>query len=165
MAGYVVLAIEGVLSADGRGIATSEPIPAGTQLYVALRKYYKLVLVTHDDNEERIERWLDQQGIKSHTLLVTGAGTGRDPQERKAQLTDLRGRGFPLDLFIDSSPAAVAAALQLGVTSLLFSSPRYARPEFRPDAKTAVREWATMEAEVRAQRVDIEPVPTADLEV
>ncbi len=163
MAGYVVMALEGVLASDGRGIATSEPIAAGLQLYVALRKYYKLVLVTHEDNDERVGRWLDQQGIKAHTLLVTGAGAGRDPRERSQQLTDLRGRGFPIDLFIDSSPAAVAGALQLGTTALLFSSPRYSRPEFRPDAKTAVREWATMEAEVRAQR-DLEPVPTADLE-
>ena len=164
MAGYAVMALEGVLASDGRGIATSEPIPAGLQLYVALRKYYKLVLLTHDDHEERCERWLGQQGIKAHTMLVTGAGAGRDPLERATQLTDLRGRGFPLDLYIDSSPAAIAEALRLGVTSLLFSSPRYSRPEFRPDAKTVVREWAELEAEVRANRTEVEPVPTADLE-
>lgn len=167
MANYVALAIEGVLLRAG---PDKQPVPEGVRLYEALRKVYKVALLTSGE-DDKVEDWLSRQGIKGYTALV---GPPRvEPYEKFAfmrsdQIKDLRSHGYSIELFIDANPAAVANALHLGITGLVFASPVYARPEFRPDATTKVRAWDEIEAEVGRQNAlksQEHVVPTADLGV
>lgn len=168
MATYVAMCVEGVLARAGSAPAQRQPIPEGVRLYEALRKIYKIVLLT-SGSDSTVEDWLSRQGIKGYTVL---AGKPR-PEDypkfadlRADQLMDLRAHGYALELFVDANPAAVARAIELGVTGLVFASPKYLRPEFRPDAETKVRAWDEIEAEIGRQNAlrAREPVPTADLE-
>lgn len=168
MATYVAFAVEGVLARAGESPAARQPIPEGLRLFEALRKLYKIVLLTSGEDNV-IEDWLRRQGIRGHTAL---AGPPRAETYdkfatlRADQLMDLRSHGYALELFIDANPAAVARALELGITGLVFASPKYLRPEFRPDAQTRVRAWDEIEAEIGRQNAlrTGEPLVTADLE-
>lgn len=165
MAGYAVIGIEGVLArvADG-ALITSQPIPAGVTLYATLRRNYKIALLAYERNEAKIVHWLRSNHVTDYTTLLAG-GPGLPVDQRAAQIRELRLRGYALDLVIDASPAVVAKAMHAGVTSLLFASPKYARPEFRPDAPRGIREWADIEGEMDLQREfrAQEPARTADL--
>ncbi len=169
MAGFAVIALEGVLAQDDTTLVTAEPIKDGLGLYVALRKYYRIALLTLETDRSRAEHWLRGNGLTDYTSLHLADDHTHDHNTaslRRKQLRALRNQGYPIDLYFDSSPAAAAAGMHMGITSLLFASPKFARPEFRPDARTGVREWAVIEAEMHEQAAlrGREPVPTADLE-
>jgi hypothetical protein len=168
MAPYVVVAIEGVLArpVERATLSSAMPIPEGTRLYLALKKVFKVALVTLENDEIVAEHWLARNGLKGHTSLWGRIGLVDEPaQIRAEQLMELRARGHALDLFVDANPKAVARAVGLGVTGLVFASPAYARPEFRPDAALRVRPWDELAEEVGRQNElrAREPVPTADL--
>lgn len=152
MAGYALIAIEGVLARDGSERLPGTPIAEGIRLYEALRKVHKVVLLTTMEPGEKIDHWLLVNGVRDH-LSVSGRSAVYDSvvDLRKQQISELRTLGYNVELVVDSSPAVIAEAMRLGVTSLLFASPVYARPEFRPGARREIREWGAMEAEVESQ--------------
>lgn len=170
MAGYVAIAIEGVLARAGEGdnLVACQPLVAGLQIYRTLRRGYKVALLAHERDESKILHWLRTNDVSDYTTVLAGGGAGeaeRPAARREEQLRTLRGRGYALDLVIDASPAVIAKAMHMGITALLFASPAYARPEFRPDAPRGIREWADMEGEIALQRElrTAEPPRTADL--
>jgi len=55
-------------------------------------------------------------------------------------------------MYVDADPTVVAEALRMGITSLLFSSPQYSRPEFRPDAPKEIRRWDDIVSERTRQQ-------------
>lgn len=167
MAGYAVIAIENVLARvpDGDHLVRAMPITEGVTLYQALKQTHKIALVTNAASLEKVQHWLRVNGLAGYTIVVLERTPRQGRSLRGEQLECLRAQGYSVDLFIDADPAAVAEAVHMGVTSLCFVSPRYARPEFRPDATNEIRPWDAIAAEVDAQnelRVR-EPVPTADL--
>lgn len=145
MAGYVLLTIEGVLARAVKPGDWSAPIPEGIKLYDALRQRFKIALVTGVEDTVKTEHWLKHNGVREYTTVMGPVGVSNlDVDVREQQVLELRGLGHAIDLLIDSSPSVVTRVLGLGVTTLLFTSPRYARPEFRPGAKTVAREWAEL---------------------
>lgn len=90
-----------------------------------------------------------------------------DPAEplKFRQLSVARTRGT-VDLYIDGDPGVIAEAMRRGIPSLLFSSPQYVRPEFRPDAPKGVRAWDELIGERNRQQAMIavdERVKSSDL--
>lgn len=167
MASIAVIAVEGVLARVGQGkLAEARLIAEGVNLFTALKKVYRVVLLTHEHDEEKAEQWLRTQGIHGHVSLWGPLGID-DAQRRVRleQLMELRSRGMALALYVDESPSAVAGAMEMGITGLVFASPVYARPEFRPDAQTTLRPWDEISAAVGRQNElrAREPVATADL--
>jgi hypothetical protein len=72
--------------------------------------------------------------------------------DRTEAITAVRALGYDLEFYVDADPAGAAQAMAMGQTTLLFASPSYARPEFRPDAPKELRRWADIEAETVRQR-------------
>lgn len=146
MAGSVVIAVEGVLRSP-----TGQPLPEGVLLYNAFAPIVRVVLVLDDLDQDEAVHWLRTEGLKSHAELVLTDPRYQEAELRRHQLERARARSA-VDLLIDPSPLNVAEALKLGISGLLFSQPRYLRPEFRPDVKGDIRRWDEVEAEVARQR-------------
>jgi hypothetical protein len=160
MALYAAMAIEGVLAKDiEQDIAKAAPLREGIQLYEALRRVWKLALVTSYANRDKVDHWLRINQMHDHIMVEYGPGG------RAQHLVALRRAGFGVELFVDADPRVVAEVLGMGTAALLFASPSYARPEFQPDAVTGVRPWAEISKEIEDQNAkrDREPRTTADL--
>lgn len=152
MAGYALMAIEGVLGRSGERMPGA-PIAEGMKLYTALKRLHKIALVTSLPDLTMIEHWLLRNDVRDHVTVMGLTPRHASVAElRSQQLTELRSLGYPIDLVVDSSPAVIAEVMRLGVTGLLFASPAFARPEFRPDARREIREWGAIEAEMESQR-------------
>jgi hypothetical protein len=162
MALYAAIALEGVIAKEVGGKLTT-PIKHGHGLYNSLNRVYKLALLSNDTSRDYVEHWCAVNQVNDWTQIVLG---GPDAG-RAQQLELLRTSGYAVEMYIDSDPAAVAEGLRLGITSLLFASPAYSRPEFRPDEKRGVRAWADIAAEVESQNSmkKSEPARTADVGV
>lgn len=168
MAGYAIVALEGVLARASDATLLSQPIPNGITLYQALKKVYKIAIATSERDKDKVTHWLAVHGVKDYITVVRpdkNRQLATVIDDRRDGLLELRAAGCALDLLVDSSPAVVAMAMHQGVTGLLFASPAYARPEFRPDAATSVRQWDAIATEVaeQARLRGREPVATADL--
>lgn len=152
----VVVAIEGVLGNDdqARGF---HPSPEGLRLLGSLRAGYKVVLSSLKGNLEAVEHWLRLNGIAQGQLYETIAlrdyiwSDESDVGLRIVHYTDLRARGYDVSLVVDSNPEAIARAVHLGFTGLLWASPIYYRPEFAPDKNDTPRPWGEIEREVERQ--------------
>lgn len=164
MASYAAIAVEGVLAGSTKDRKLGQPIQSGVRLYNALRKSYKIVLLTLQDDPDVVSRWLTLADIREYGSVMGPVRVAEFIDTRRDQLAELRVLNYDVELFVDASPRFVAHGLHLGVTSLLFGSPEYARPEFRPDARQEIREWGTIEAELATQqRLRGKQPETADL--
>lgn len=81
--------------------------------------------------------------MRRHDLLVPDVVHHDDQLE--PLFSRLSGQG--LHLYVDTDPETVALALHWGIPTLLYSHPRYARPEWRPDEEVAQPGWAKLMAE------------------
>lgn len=155
MASYGVVVLEGVLCVERGEFPSVAPIQAGLNLWHALRSTYKLIIAT-DHDHAKAEHWLGMHRVNGYTSL----------QPLDGCLEDLRSMSYDLDLYIDSSPARVAAGMHMGIAGLVFAHPQFARPEFRPDVKGEIREWGAIEAEMEIQNklAGEVRVKTADLD-
>ena len=143
-----MIALENVLARETEGLPVGIPIPGGLALFHALKHVHKVAIAT-TDTKESARRWLDQNGVTGIPYLLTP----KDPEAdyvglRLEQMRQLRRLDVDLALVVDADPRVAKAALHEGITSLLFTHPRYARPEFRPDARQGIRAWQDIESEV-----------------
>lgn len=142
-----VVRVEGIL----RESSSRVPLDDGTRLYHCLAAYYKLILRTNSNSDE-IERWLGVHGFKEHFNVYTPEIDGMDEYLLGlSQLYKIREDGEHVDLALDPNPEVVAKYLREGVTCLLYSSPKYSAPIYRPDYDGKVRPWTAIETEMEAQ--------------
>lgn len=140
------ISVEGVLRNDSRS-----PTDDGNRLYWALSKYYKLLLCTNSNSDE-INRWLGIHGFKSHFNVYSESEPPEDELQMKInQLYRIREDGERVDLFIDPNPEAIAHYIKHGVTGLLYVSPRYSAPMYRPDYDHEVKPWDQLNKEMSVQ--------------
>jgi hypothetical protein len=123
----------------------------GILLYNSLTPVTRVGLVLDDLEVPLALQWLRVNGLNAHGELVEGDPRWQGTELREWQVERARARG-PVDLLIDSDPSNAAMALKQGLTSLLFSQPQYARPEFRPDLRPEIKPWAEISSEVSRQR-------------
>lgn len=147
MAGLVAISLDGVLRADVGGT----PIPEGFNLYQALLEMYRVCVVLDDPDSVDAALWLRKEGLRGYAQLHVR----RPLDDRAMQYRRLMALG-PVELVIDGNPAAVAGAMELGLTAMLFAHPRAHRPEWRPDYERTPRPWDQLVARVEEQRV-VEP--------
>ena len=152
----VAITLEGVLRAPLGGA----PIPEGFNLYQALVSTYRVAVVLDDEEQELAGLWLRKEGMRDFVQLVPqravdramlGFDKGTNKPPRLSQYRRLRGTGG-IELVVDPDPAAVAGAMEMGVTAVLFGHPRIARPEFREDYEREPRPWASLVEQVEYQR-------------
>lgn len=124
----------------------------GWFLYDALSRLGRVAVLCGADRE-RAEWFLKSNGLKVHAHLIA-----EDPvkapdkiQRRRDQLIELRTKAA-VEFVVESDPEIAASLLKDGVTTLLYVSPTYTQPSFRPDYNSTARPWDVMVAEVEYQR-------------
>lgn len=142
----IVLSIDGVLRS-----AAGELVVDGLFLYRALKNIGRVVLLTEEDRQ-MIEVWLMQHNLADYDDLIDES-VSVDPKEplRFRQLDVARSKGV-VHFYVDANPSYVAEGLRRGMTSILFNSPDYVRPEYQPDSKKSVRPWDEIVAERNRQQ-------------
>jgi hypothetical protein len=141
-----VFSLEGVLRGD-----TGELIPDGLILYRSLAMVGRTVVITEMD-EQLAKVWLMMHNLSKYDLLIDNSVL-IDPDEslKRRQLAIARSRGT-VSMYVDADPSMAAEALRQGIPTLLFSTPLYARPEYRPDAPKGIRKWDDIVAEKNRQQ-------------
>lgn len=142
-----VLYLDGVLRSD-----TGDLIPDGLILYRSLKTVGRVTILTGLDRTAA-DVWLLMHNMSDYDDIIDNS-VEIDPDEplKVRQVSVARSRGV-IDLYLDADPGMVAEAFRLGIVSLLFLVPKYARPEFRPDAPKGVRPWDELVAERTRQQV------------
>jgi hypothetical protein len=145
----IVMSLDGVIRADNGDL-----IPPGLILYRGFHSLGRVILLTELDRV-RAEAWCVLHNLADYDELIDQTVV-IDPDEplRLRQLHVARSRA-PIDFYLDSDPTWVAKAFEMGITSVLFSHPSYARPEFRPDAPKGIRPWDELVAERTRQQAMI----------
>jgi hypothetical protein len=143
MAVIIVMGLEGVLT-ETDDLRTSPPHKTGYLLYEGLRKGgFQMVLLAASAEMELVRSWLRKEHITDFATVRCRPASSilSVPAWKLTQLRELAADGWKIACFMDSDPAAVAAAFHEGVATNLISYPRYSRPEWRPDATRSVRAW------------------------
>ena len=128
MTSLVIVSLEGVLqTADGR------PADTGLHLYRAHRNQAAAHLVLISTATDQVARhFLHEHKIPEPSQVITDA-VNTDTWVAKCQL--LRRTGpYPVDYVIVPDPGLAASLYYHGFCVLLYTSPQFARPEWRPDA-------------------------------
>lgn len=147
-----IIALEGVL-VDGVDLKASPPTKHGKLFYAALKSQYQTLILSTDPSHELARAWLKREGITGFgSVFCRPANTILSPVDWKvSKIREMQSEGWPIALYADSDPASIRAAFLEGVPTALLASPRYSRPEWRPDAERAIRPWDslvdTLEAE------------------
>lgn len=137
----VLVFLDGVLKNS-----SGAPITQGVALFRSLQAQRRTLILCK--NREKSEVWLKENKIikiddliSSEDLLI----------ESDFRLVDhCRSKG-PVDVVVTADPSLASKLLEVGLTALLFASPRYIRPEFRPDATRGVKMWSDLQAEIDRQ--------------
>ena len=134
-----IIALEGVLKTE-----TGDPIPEGIKLFRILSEFYRII-ISSDMDVKHSEHWL-----KSH--MVIGYGElydsslffeGQDLRLRHLDIAKSKGK---LELFIDADADYCAAALAVGIPTIMFASPRFVR------TTRNVKPWEDLQLEVVRQK-------------
>ena len=152
----VVVTAEGVLCRrDGDNtFRANQPIGPGLDLLACLSQMYNVCVASDETDRKVVHTWLIEHGLREHFSYVIERGPlmHEDPAERfMDQLTLLRSQGFSIGMAVVADPVMAASALHKGFTSMLFSHPAYARPEWRPDDDRGLRSWADIEEDLARQ--------------
>ena len=151
MGGLAAVTLDGVLRSEVGGA----PIPEGVALYQALVEQYRLCIVLDENDTAAAALWLRKENLRGYAQLHVR----RPLDDRLMQYKRLMALG-PVEIVVDGDPTAVAGALELGLTALLFAHPRAHRPEWRPDYERAPKPWDELVARVEETRaVGDEPPP------
>lgn len=138
----VLVFLDGVMRRD-----FGTPIVQGVALYRSLQAQRRTVVLCEKKPEAEV--WLSQNNIVQIDDLYS--------YEDHKVLTDLelvescRSRGS-IDVVVTSDPELAKELLERGITSMLFLSPKYIRPEFRPDSRKGVKSWAALQEEIDRQQ-------------
>lgn len=147
-----IINLEGVL-VDGQDLKSSPPTKHGRLLYDALKGQYQALILSTDPSHELARAWLKREGVTGFgSVFCRPTNTLLSPVDWKvSKIREMQAEGWPVMLYVDSDPESIRAAFMEGVTTMLVASPRYARPEWRPDGERSIRPWDslvdTLEAE------------------
>lgn len=142
---HILVELDGVL----RGNRNDEPISQGIILVAQLAAYNQITLMT-ELNKAEAAQWVDVNKIVDFDNLFDSSMSLVDEELSHRQIKAARAKGN-IDLFITANPKNWVYAFDLGIPALMFGSPAYIRPEFRPDAPKKVRAWGDIEQAVKKQ--------------
>lgn len=148
MTAIAIFALEGVLQAEG-----GRPVEAGCHLYHALAgtlRYQIGVLAACDETIAR--RFFDHQHMPVPAFI-----RWEIPATAYEWMTACRAirRAYPFDIdwVITPDPDIAEILYYEGLRTMLWTDPRYSRPEFRPDAPPhQPASWASFAGEIRADK-------------
>jgi hypothetical protein len=134
-----IIALEGVLKTE-----TGDPIPEGIKLFRILSEFYRII-ISSDMDVKHSEHWLKSHMIVGYGELYDSSlfFEGQDLRLRHLDVAKAKGK---LELFIDSDADYCAAALAIGVPTIMFASPRFVR------TLRNVKPWEELQLEVNRQK-------------
>lgn len=152
MNGLAIVCLEGLL-VEGTDLKASPPTKHGRMLYEALKSQYQLLVITTDPSIELARAWLKREHLTGFgSVYCRPNDTVLSPVDWKmSKIREMQSEGWPVMLYVDSDPASIRAAFLHGVPTALVASPKFGRPEWRPDVERGIKPWEelvdTMEQE------------------
>jgi len=134
-----LISLDGVLRTE-----VGDPIHEGLKLFRVLITSYRTVLAT-DGTKEEAEHWLRSNLVSGYADILDNTLAYEGMDLRYRQLTIQRNLG-KVELFVDSDVDRCAKAYANGVTTLMFSSPRFVR------RKREVKPWDELKDELQKQK-------------
>jgi hypothetical protein len=141
----IVLNIDGVLR-DESGVLKTD----GLLLYKIFKSACRVVLIT-SMSLDMTTAWLAMNHVSDYDdiIPVIPGLDGYDLTIRQIEVARSQGE---ITYYVDADPTVVTEALRQGIGALLFVSPVYGRPEFRPDAPKGFRKsWSEITEEKNKQ--------------
>jgi hypothetical protein len=132
-----VITVEGVLSQTD-DYKTTQPTPWARQLYDALKREYRLILLTGAD-EELARYFLEREFITDFALLQPYVALMPYPDWRIDQVRQFLADGYEIAMMYDTDDRVLYEVNQLGVPGMRVS-PASRRSGWR-DHTTEVRPW------------------------
>lgn len=148
MTSIVILALDGILQSDG-----GHPIQAGCRLYRTLRSTLtcQAGCITSLP-ETAARRFFDQEHMPAPAFLRSEIPA--TPGDWEKECRQIR-RGYPyeIDWIAVPDPAIAGSLYYEGFRVLLWTDPRYSRPEHRPDAPPhQASSWAALAGGLREDK-------------
>ena len=109
----------------------------------------RVVVLTED--KEKAEVWFKSNTLNAKLDDIVGPSTIVSDNPRLQQVLDNQSKG-KVELVVTDDSDLAKDLLELGITTLVFISPKYSRPEFRPDAKEGVKSWLNIIDELDRQQ-------------
>jgi len=132
----------------------SGPIQAGINLYNGLASTSAIALLT-DQEEKALDHWLKVENLNKHNLIIESpvSYAPLGPSRRVTQVTELRNRGFIVDIVFDPDPIVCAELIKSGFNTCCFTHATYADPTWRPDFEFVPRSWDDLVEAVTLQKI------------
>ena len=137
-----IISLEGVL-VEGTDLKASPPTKTGRILYESLRSQFQLLILSTDPSPALAREWLKREHYAGYgSVFSRPDNTILSPVDWKvSKIREMQSEGWPVMLYMDSDPAAIRAAFLEGVPTALIATPRFGRPEWRPDADRGIKPW------------------------
>ena len=141
----ILIFLDGVL----RRPSDKSPIQEGTALYKAMVAKSRVVVLAEDKVEAA--RWFKTNGMaqKVDDIEDFSAKGELDPKFR--QVDHCRSNGKILYVVTDDVDLSLKLLAE-GIHTYLFLSPKYMRPEFRPDGRQGRKSWDDLIEELDRQQ-------------
>jgi hypothetical protein len=141
----VLIFLDGVI----RKKTDKSPIFEGLNLYKGMNGVNRVVVLC--DDKEKAEMWFKAHTLNAKLDDLVGPSTVVSDYPKLQQVLDCYSKG-KIDLVVTDDADLTKQLLERGITTLVFLSPRYSRPEFRPDAREGVRSWTDITTELDRQQ-------------
>ena len=135
----IIVALEGVLKTE-----QGDPIPDGIKLFRILAEHHRMI-ISSDMDAAKTEHWLRSNLIIGYAEVYDNSMFYEGQELRMRHLAIARSKG-KVELFIDADSDYCAEALSVGITSMMFASPKFVR------ISRSVKPWADLQQEVDRQR-------------
>lgn len=148
MTTLVIFALEGVLQSE-----SGRPIDAGCRLYRTMRNSLACQAGIISSLEEApVRRFFDQQHMAVPAFIHWSVPQHPEDWENTCRLIR-RAYPYEIDWIITPDPDIAAVLYYEGFRTMLWTDPRYSRPEWRPDARPhAASSWNKLADGLREDR-------------
>jgi hypothetical protein len=141
----VLIFLDGVL----RKTHDKSPIFEGLNLYKGLNEVNRVLVLV--DDQEKAELWFKANTLNAKLDDIMGPSKIKSDNPKLQQVLDCQSKG-KIDLVVTEDSDLAKDLLERGFTTLIFISPKYSRPEFRPDSRSGIRSWTQILGELDRQK-------------
>ena len=141
----ILIFMDGVL----RKTTDKSPMFEGLNMYRGLNEVNRVVILA--DDKERADIWFKSNTINAKLDDIVGPSKLVSDNPKLQQVLDAQAKG-KIDFVVTDDSDLARDLLERGIMTMVFLSPRYARPEFRPDAREGVKSWEKITEELDRQQ-------------
>lgn len=141
----VLIFLDGVLRKTG----DKSPMFEGLNLYKGLNEVNRVVILAED--KEKADLWFKANTLNAKLDDIIGPSKIVSDNPKLQQVLDCQAKG-KIDFVVTDDSDLARDLLERGIMTMVFLSPRYSRPEFRPDAREGVKSWDKITEELDRQQ-------------